>query len=359
MSQYKYFPVIKTRDAELRCFKNISNDLLDDILPTYELTKSRKTTKTPDGDIHRRMKQIGEIQGDKPFILDLCTDDKYINPQIEQLIDEFNGFVDWQYFINLYSNLNIIPMVHLYEDSKMEFSEVESFVKKMSVLKSHLAVRLPYDLDASDLSSYLSPIVNNLAENCKLYVLLDADYIRHDAKADVEIVSNLYVESALAVHELGDKIEDIVMICTSFPSSPAQEGNGDAEGEFDIYEEVVFREVCKKYPIKYGDYASINTEQIEIKGGTFVPRIDVAIGDKFIYKRYRRDKGSYPLCAKKMVADGRYVSLGVWADKEIELAHNDEPTGISPSFWISVRMNYYIATRVKLRSELEIVGGAS
>ncbi|EJL6695843.1 beta family protein, partial [Vibrio cholerae] len=92
MSEYKYFPIIKTRDAELKCFQNLDKIILDQILPIYELTKSRKTTKTPDGDINRRMGQIKDIQGGNPFILDLCTDDKYINPQIEQLIDEYQGF---------------------------------------------------------------------------------------------------------------------------------------------------------------------------------------------------------------------------------------------------------------------------
>ena len=350
MSQYKYFPIVKTRDAELRCFKNLDKDVFEYLLPTYELTKSRKTTKAPDGDIHRRMKQIGDIQEGKPFILDLCTDEKYINPQIEQLIDEYNGFLDWQYFINLYSDMNIIPMIHLYEDSAMKFSEVEIFVQKMSNLKSHLAVRLPYDLDPNELTCYLRPIVNSLAEGCTLFVLLDANYIRSDAKEDVSVISETFIESSLTVKEFGMKIEDVVMLCTSFPSSPAQEGNGDSEGEFEIYEEAIFQDVSRSFPIKYGDYASINTEQIEMKGGTFVPRIDISLPDKFIYKRYRRDEGSYVLCAQTMKSDKRYVSQGVWADREIDLASIGEPTGISPSFWISVRMNYYIKSRLDLRS---------
>lgn len=349
MSNFKYFPVIKTRDAELRCFKNLSTSTLECLLPIYELTKSRKTTKTPDGDIHRRMKQIGEIQGDLPFILDLCTDEKYINPQIEQLIDEYNGFLDWQYFINLYSDLKIIPMIHIYDDSDSGLTEVENFVRRMSAIKSHLAVRIPYDLEKDELFHYLKPIADNLENGCSLFVFLDAGYIRDTAKDDISIITNSLIDSSFLVSEIGEKIEDIVMLCTSFPSTPAQEGNGDSEGEFEIFEEQIYEETSKNYPIKYGDYASINTEQIEIKGGTFVPRIDIALKDSFIYKRYRRDDGSYTLCARKMKSDERYTPLGTWADNEIDLASNDEPTGISPSFWISVRMNYYIESRLKLR----------
>lgn len=347
MSAYKYFPIIKTRDAELKCFQNLDADVLGQLMPIYELTKSRKTTKTPDGDIHRRIKQIKDIQGDKPFILDLCTDDKYINPQIEQLIDEYDGFQDWQYFLNVYQELNIIPMVHLYEDAEMTFKEVEKFVRDMSVGRPHLAVRLPYDLEPDEYQLYLNPIIQNLQNGCTLFVLLDADSIRYKDTKDV--IEN-YIASSNEVSMLGDKIEDIIMLCTSFPISPRDEGE-DEYGEFDILEEYVYRAVKQQAPIKYGDYASINTVQVEMKGGTFVPRIDIALEDTFIYKRYRRNAGSYPKCARYMKDDERYQPIETWADKEIDLASINEPTGISPSFWIAVRMNYYITSRLALRAQ--------
>lgn len=347
MSAFKYFPIIKTRDAELKCFQNLDKDVLEQLMPIYELTKSRKTTKTPDGDIHRRIKQIKDIQGNKPFILDLCTDDKYINPQIEQLIDEYDGFQDWQYFLNIYQELNIIPMVHLYEDAEMTFKEVGKFVKDMSINRKHLAVRLPYDLEQGDYQTYLNPIIKNLHENCTLIVLLDAESIRYQDNQDV--IEN-YIASCNEVSMLGDKIEDIVMLCTSFPISPRDEGEDD-HGEFEILEENVYQVVKQQAPIKYGDYASINTVQVEMKGGTFVPRIDIALDKTFIYKRYRRNAGSYPKCARHMKDDPRYKNISTWADKEIDLASLDTPTGISPSFWIAVRMNYYITSRLALRTQ--------
>ncbi|MBS0044415.1 beta family protein [Shewanella sp. M16] len=343
MSRFKYFPLIKTRDAELKCFQNLGSNVLDSILPIYELTKSRKTTRTPDGDIHRRMNQISEIQQGRPFILDLCTNDNYINPQIEQLIDEYNGFHDWQYFITLYQDMNIIPMIHLYQDAGQTYPEVEKFVKDMSSVKANLAVRLPYDLERDDINVYLEPIINNLNENCTLFVILDANYIRNSNIDD--IVYN-FSTSSNEIRTYGNKIEDIIMLCTSFPRSPASLGE-DHQGSFKIYEEEIFRKLKNK--MKYGDYASVNTEQVEIKGGTFIPRIDISLEDTFIYKRYRREKGSYNLCAIEMKKDHRYQQINSWADKEIDLASKGKPTGISPSFWISVRMNYYITSRLALR----------
>ncbi|GIB90932.1 beta family protein [Vibrio cholerae] len=321
MSDYIYYPVIKTRDAELRCFGHLKEEDFCHILPIYELTKSRSTKSTaPDGDIHRRMSQISNIQGGNPFILDLCTSPKYENPQIRQLLQPYNGFSEWRSFLNFYKKgLNIIPMIHIYEDEESSFDDVVSFVKETSKHYEKLAVRLPYDLEVDEYSYYLAPIVSHIG-NSKLIVLLDADYIRNESKNDVEAVIEQFARSVSGVLAMPN-IEECVMLCTTFPASVAKEGKSDSDGEFRIYEEQIYQGVKKKVPVKYGDYASINTEQIEIKGGTFVPRIDIALTDSFIYKRYRRDDGSYPRCANEMIHDKKYVDLGIWSNEEITLVY--------------------------------------
>ncbi|WP_299009717.1 hypothetical protein [uncultured Shewanella sp.] len=350
MSDFVYFPIIKTRDAELRCFKNIDSDDFSKILPIYELTKSRKTKVAPDGDIYRRMNQIATIQNGRPFILDLSTDSKYSNPQIEQLLSEHNGFKEWQYFLfDLHSELNIIPMIHLYEDNNGEFFDVKEFVKIASSKKNFLAVRLPFDLSDKEVEYYLEPIITSLCVECKLYVLLDGGFIRD--KNPVDVVDT-FLDACAGITKFNSKIEDVVMLCTSFPSNVAKEGGEDICGSFCISEEQIYQGISEEFPIKYGDYASINTEQIEMKGGTFVPRIDIASldGNSFSYKRYRRNNGSYIKCASSTILDEKsYKPLGVWADQEIKFAADGKPSGISPSFWISVRMSYYIKSRIKLR----------
>jgi hypothetical protein len=354
MSDKVYLAAIKTRDSELRCFKNLKEEELDQLMPLYELTKSRKTKVAPDGDIHRRMKQIGEIQQGRPFILDLSTNEKYMNPQIDNLLNPSGGFLDWYYFVfENYKNLNIIPMIHIFEDDDGVAPEVAQFVRKASEQTDLLAVRFPYDLEVEDYATYFEPISNALGEGTKVIVILDAEYIRDKAVADIASVSDQYIESCRAFAAYEDKIDDIFMLCTSFPSNVAQTGKSDAEGEFEYYEEQIFQRIREELPIKYGDYVSINTQQIEMKGGTFVPRMDVSLIDGsnlFIYKRFRRHAGSYPLCAKKMIGDNRYTSYELWSSAEIELAAQDKPSGISPSYWISVRMHYYIFTRLLLRA---------
>lgn len=350
MSEFIYFPIIKTRDAELRCFENINESDFSKILPIYELTKSRKTLNAPDGDIYRRMKKIADIQKGRPFILDLSTNEKYSNPQIKQLLSGNNGFKEWQYFLfDLHSDLNIVPMIHLYEDDDGEFTDVEEFVKTASRRTDFLAVRLPYDLNDEEVVYYLNPIVSNLNESCKLFIIFDAEFVRDKPVNDVV---DTFLKACSGTKSFETKIEGVVMLCSSFPSNVAQAGGEDVAGSFKIFEEDIYQEVSKKFPVLYGDYASINTEQIEMKGGTFVPRIDIASldGKSFTYKRYRRNSGGYVRAAEHTISDkDSYKTLDIWADKEIKVAAANNPSGISPAFWISVRMNYYIKSRILLR----------
>lgn len=342
MGKYLYYPIMKTRDAELKCMSKVDADTFGNILPIYELTKSRKTSKTPDGDIHRKMKIIADIQGYKEFILDVCTLPAYINPQIEQLIDETDGYHYWRYFLSLYSDLNIIPMIHLYDDE--DFTEVNNFIAQVSTLYSRLCLRLPYDVD--DLEKYVTKVSSFLTNGCTLILILDGDFLTSDPVHGINDIVENFVTACSEVSEIPN-IDCIVIAGTSFPKSVAP--YGDKEGIFNILEESVYKAVSREYDVQYGDYASINTEQIEVRGGTFIPRIDISLDEKFIYKRNRRGEGSYVLCAQQMLKDDRYDSLGCWADSEILTASKGEPNGRSPSFWIAARMNYFITSRVLLR----------
>ncbi|WP_444931657.1 beta family protein [Microbulbifer sp. SSSA002] len=358
MSKIKYFPLIKTRDSEIRCFLNLPTDLKQEILPIYELTKSRKTKKVPDGDIYRRMKSISEIQGDSPFILDLTMDDRYINTQIRQLLSPQHGFSEWKYFIfDIFSNLNIIPMIHIVEDEDSGFPELRKFVENASKKKPNLAVRIPHDLSPEEFDTYLSPIKDTLHKDCKVYVFLDGEYVRREAENDITGLAGSFTESCAELQRVFNdgQIEKISMLGSSFPTNPAQAGGDDAEGEFPVYEEEIYKLIQENYPdIGYGDYVSINTEQVEIRGARFVPRIDVFQDDgrSFVYKRYRQKDGGYPKCARRVKEDGyHYKEIpSCWASKEIALASANNASGLSPSFWISVRMNYYIHKILDLRS---------
>lgn len=356
MDNYVYFPIIKTRDAELRCFKNLDSETKNVIMPIYELTKSRRTSLVPDGDINRRMNDIKGIQKHEPFILDLTTDDRYINPQIEKLLDERNGFAEWQYFVfEQYRDLNIIPMIHLYGGG--DYLEVKQFVSEASkkVKSKRLALRLPGDLAKKELEEILINIKEVLEAECKLFVILDVGYFT--GNDSLKKVSGDLITAYQVCEKYNAYISEVIIVSTSFPLNPAQAGKEDKSGSFEVFEEKLYYEVRRYAPdVKYGDYVSINIEQVELKAGTFVPRIDIISKECniFYYERYRRNEGGYVECAKA-VKDNKekngYSDFGIWANDQIELAAKGIPEGISPSYWISVRMNYYIYQKIKHREK--------
>ena len=249
-------------------------------------------------------------------------------------------------------------MIHIAEEEESGFPELKKFVEFASKRKNYLAVRIPHNLTPEELDIYLAPIKSSLLKDCKLFILLDAEFIREDAEKNIEELVSDFSESCLELGRIfdGGQIEKIAMLGSSFPTSPKDAAGGaDAEGSFQVYEEDVYRRVKENYSeIGYGDYVSINTEQVEIRGAGFVPRIDIFQDDghTFFYKRYRQRDGGYPKCARRVKDESsEYREIAnCWACKEIDLASADNPSGLSPSFWISVRMNYYIHKILELRS---------
>lgn len=331
-----YYPLMKTRDAELRAYNTLSDKIKDLIIPIFELTKSRKTKLAPDGDIRRKMDYLSEILGEREFILDVTPDQLYTNPQIEDLLDETDGFYEWQYFLSAYDELSIIPTVHIYDED--EFSEVEKFVIWASGKYKKLALRVPPGLDS--ITTILNVIVGKMSDNCELILLIDSEFVSEDQQRYI------VTQIIKTIEDASDIIseENIVVISTTFPRTPASLGDDD-KGHFKIRELKIFEDCSGVYQVQYGDYASIHPRQYEMRGGTWIPRVDVSLDEEYIYTRYRREDGGYIVAAKKMLRTAAYRSINCWGDNEIESAAKGEPNGKNPSYWISVRMCIHMTRR--------------
>lgn len=350
--KYCYFPILRTKDAELRAIENLSKEAHDNILPIYELTKSRKTKKDPIGDIAKRMEQISKIQEKLPFILDVTTDPQQTNTQTENFLLSSGGYEHWRLFLEAHATfLNIIPAIHIDQDDD-NYSETSAFVSLITKIFSCMALRVPSGLDEDTYAEVLDSI-SPFLESCQLIIIVDNGCIRGKVKEEgleetlddiydsLSIITQLTIKNDIPAH--------IVCVSGSFPLVPSTEG-GDTYGYFKIYENNVFRELSSEFDgIGFGDYASISPVQTDIKGGGFVPRIDISRSQAFFYHRYRRDKGGYIKCAQEVLADPDYTKVNCWGDEEISLAAKGMPSGISPSFWISVRANRYMTQRASMQ----------
>lgn len=349
-NSFVYFPVLKTKDAELRAISAIDASFRKDMLPIYEITKSRITKKDSLGDILKRLAQIKNIQGDLPYILDVTTDPKQKNSQIEGLLSPVNGYECWQHWLNLNCNDQIVPMIHINFELDEDLSEAKAFVSAVASKYKRMALRLPTDLESKEYQEIVNAIVSKFIDT-RLYILLDEGCIRDRVKQfGLSPITARYQHAFDTIATLpasSSWLERIICISGSFPYLVSAEGKDD-EGNFPIYEHSLYLSLKHNRPeLQFGDYASVNVKQVEMRGGTFVPRVDFCSNAKFYYYRKRRDVGSYVWCAGEVLSDPNYFSNGSWADGEIANAAAGTPSGINPSFWISVRACNYMIYRVK------------
>lgn len=336
----EYIPIIKTTDAELRGYENLSEKVKQRVLPVFELTRSRRSKKSPHGNIHKRMERIADIVSNNPFILDLTAHDDLTNPQIEDLLDERGGFLNWIEFLHEHSELEIIPAIHLYEDTPKNIIEKEVEL----LLSNHKKVALRIDADDTNSIQYVNNIRDALQDDGNLSLIIDGGFIdRITLPITQQLVSTRY-------HELTNNFSPwSVAACTSsFPQSVLQvPGCEDSVGEIPLLEKDLYNFLrAINVDICYGDFASIHPVRYSTRGGAWVPRIDAPLDNSIIYKRHRRSSGGYIECARKMISDSNYSSIGCWGNTEIENAAAGNPSGLSPSFWIAVRLNIHISNQM-------------
>ncbi|MFA5093480.1 MAG: beta family protein [Candidatus Omnitrophota bacterium] len=360
MKNILYAPIIKTGDAEMRGLDNLNDENKNGITPVFELTKSRKSKNIPQGDIHRRLQKIQDIFGNRRFILDLTSDPNSTNEQIEKLLDNSNGYSNWINFLVLLKNdfPKLIPTIQITDKGVKTEEEVYNRVKaQVELLDKHFTeVVYRFPLEHDYYKTDLEHITNKIS-NDKLICIIDAGFITQNK-------SGIYITKAKSIIADIKKygVKRIILSATSFPRNPTQFGD-EGDGEFNLEECSFFngtKEDEASASFIYGDYATINPIRSDQAGGNgWVPRIDMPTEDVLFYYRSRKNKreltyvDAYIRVARSMVSDQRYKNIkkeikDCWGIEQIELAAGGTPEGLSPSFWISVRMNIHMTIRKKM-----------
>ena len=355
----RYLPILKTSDAELRALGSLKENTKSSITPILELTRSRSSVKYPSGIIERRLKKVREVCPRGPFILDLTTDPFLVNDQIRSLQSNLDGYKEWVDFVcDLKSSFpDLIPMIQVNDEGIEDIAEYEnSILRQVKVLMDNfekLAFRFRYDYE-----EYFEDIklVSRDLEFSRLICIIDAEYIPPE-KAEIyysEILKKIKKISIL------DPYINIVVSGTSFPLNPTEYG-GDLDGESRIEEWLGYKNIINEYEsIIYSDYATIHPiRSPQAGGGGWVPRIDLVEEARIIYERSRKTSTetsyatAYTRVANKIIKRKEFSLVkkmigNAWGIEQIELAACGNPPGLSPSFWISVRMNIHMEVRVKL-----------
>jgi hypothetical protein len=347
---YRYIPIIKTTSAEIKAFENLSNDVKSYILPLFELTKDRTHKKNyPEGRLEKALENALNAQKSGKMILDLTSHEDLINSEIEELFNTNNGYENWCNFIKK-TNVTerIYPTIQIDADKYDESpeaaeKEIINQVKKLKSICEKIVLRANLDIKPEELVILLGYIYKGLSKKEDLIIILDAGYIK---QLNVSGYSSEFCNRIEMINKTYG-VTNFVVSASSFPKSVMEYGQ-DHEGNFKIEEINLHSKVSNtlsNFNISYSDYALIHPVRYDVRGGTWVPRVDVPLENEVFYHRYRRDDGGYIVAAQKAIKDNRYSSVGSWGNEQIVFASEKRPNGLSPSFWISVRSNIHMTTQ--------------
>lgn len=336
--KFYYFPILKSRDAELRAYEKLSEADKAKILPILELTRSRITQKNQKGSVVKKMQEISRIFSKNYFILDLTTEETLDNDEIQNmLLSNNDGYKKWVDFVMEYNELglNFIPCIHYNPDY---IDDVLTQIKALSIKFSTLALRLnaldPYNHE------YLVAIEKYLD---KCIVILDAE----NQQKNFNFFN--YIQ------KISDfKIKAIIYTFSCFPATIPISNEGEVK-KCDLG----FSRLYGEFPnVYYGDYALTTARRYDMQARGWIPRIDIpSVRNnriEFWYCRYRTSdtidtEHAYIECAKNLYNEIRLLineKEPTWGEKVFLDAKEGYIAGKNPAFWISVRNNIYISKMI-------------
>jgi hypothetical protein len=355
-----YYTLLKTTDSELKAYENLNLEVKKNIMPIFELTKSRMSSNNTNMSIYKRIDKIKELIKDRQFILDLTVEKQLENDQIKTILrNSEGGYPLWIQLIKDIKEsekykLNVIPVIHY---NPYVVKDVLLEIEELKKIKGTQKLALRVELD--DALNYMNNIKNKI-EPKDLILILDGGYfdIRFQNSNTIFVKYKNIIDKIK--YEFHENLPQILCCFSTFPDSVVKYyGCKDDCGNFERTEKDVFQKIKNEYinmpsnKIIYSDYASVHPFRYNISGLQWIPRIDFLDDNKMYYCRRRRELGGYVECAKDVIGSGLYKKIreiDTWGDEEIYKAYQNNPTAKAPSHWISVRINLYI-TKIYLEQK--------
>jgi hypothetical protein len=327
LNGFSYFPSIRTRLWEMRGYRELTDEDKKKFVPIITLSKHSQRTETKSV-----TETILEEFKDRPYILDLEINSVYACIDSSALCDPENGFAKWREFSK--SHPGAAPVALITPDASIR----DTVRQAIEIEKTHGQVILRSRSPMTDLP-VLTAILSAVDSIANLHVILDFGYIRGQIKAiqaEATTVINSLLEIDLGLH--------LIVVSSSYPRAVA--AYDDAGTTLEIEERILHEAIGGDTIATYGDYASIHSEPFAPSPSRFVPRVDYALPDAWIFRRVREDKGGFKKCAEQILDLNEWepeLVNDVWGAKMIaEAAAGDLTRKNTPGFWIAARMNLHI-----------------
>lgn len=336
---YKYYPALRTRPAEMHGYQMLAESIKDGLLPLFT---AGAWPRQPGIDV--AMRNALTAAGERPFILDLTSEKAYETEDIHGLKDPKDNFSNWINFCSSYDSC--IPVVQMSPGVK-----TSQVIKQVIALEKRkigkVAFRVnDFNNDPEKIIAALSAL--DSAENG--IVIIDAGYIRETMAASI-------AACVLAINEIREEVEDAIIsvISTSFPSSFTPFLDASSQGKrgiINIMERTLHQEIGSDAAI-FGDHGSIHAKVYPTSGGRYTPRIDYPHYDAWVFERRpETNSEGYIDAAKELIKNYSEVSDDeTWGAQMIKNAASGEIDGMkTPSAWIAARVNMHISRQFELSS---------
>ena len=324
---YRYFPSLRSRQWEMRGYAELLPEEKDRVAPMVVMAT------------HGRLKSVAEVSArieqyteGRSHIIDLELSPIYACDECTALADPTDGFEAWRTFVE--GRPNVVPTALLPSNAPARDMVRQVILLEQSKGQVVLRSRSP----SSDLPTLLS-ILSAVDSINNLLVVLDFGYVRSRLKACL-------AEAASVINSLRE-VDDtlrIVVLGSSYPKSVA--AYSDEGMALEIEERTLHSSLGGDAVAIYGDYASIHPEPFEPMQSRFVPRIDLALPDAWIFRRVRSDQGGFARCAQLIVDltdwDPRFAELNWGAGKIAAAATGDLTQMNAPAPWIAARVNMHL-----------------
>lgn len=355
----EYVLVIRSSESELLALSKTKDNVLKRITPLIELTRGRKLRSKDGYQFKKNLQLIKSIFQGASVYLDLTTEEKLICEEIDELYDFRNGYQRWREFLSSLRLESCFREITPILITSGDDPDIESNLALQVLELSKQFKRLAYRSDLGDELCYTDiPIIYGKSRDVQLDFIIDCGFVPFP---EVHLFKTKVEERIRNIKKLCSanrwKEPQFILSSTSFPNNVQNFGNDDYD-IFPMSELELFSRVQEQFPATkflYSDYGSVNPIRNDIvMARGWIPRIDVPVDKIIFYYRQRRPKGTsaysgvYTELAQKVTTDKAFpASMDNWGIKQIQLAALGAAPGSRPSFWITVRMNIFIALQVK------------
>lgn len=337
---YKYYPTLRSRQAELKGLDQLDRDRKSKILPMITLGRWPKAI-----DFSKAADKAVSVMNGLPFFMDLTNDSNHLIDQQGILRKSDDGFSAWREFSERYENA--IPIIQITSESRARDLTRQAQLIERS--KGKLGFRIT---DFTTETQKIINIISALDEPRNAIVFIDCQYIRNALAA--------YTTACIStINMLRTEFPElyIVVTSTSFPSSTIKFTDQSQEkGSIDILERELHQRVGGDSVAAYGDHSSIHSviyDDTPIM--RWAARIDYPRELEWQFERRPRNQSAeaYVSAAESIVdSDPEIGTRGIWGEEMIIQAAQGEPHAKAPAPWIAVRVNIHLARQIDFSSLL-------